>query len=237
MDKNIKTEIERIVKEIFAEKEQANQRKAVTSALEKAKDKLESTKLALEAKELEIAELSAKVEDLEAKLAKASAGDVSEVEAKLEKANETVQSLETKVKELTEAKESLEADLEAKDVELSTVKEELTKVSDELAAIQAEALAKARAEELSKEGVLREGDGQAAQIEKIKAMDDETFQAYKEELVELKKVIAKQLKSSRPDPNKDTAAFNIEPDNNGSTPSPEDIGKAMCSVFGIGSSK
>lgn len=238
MDKNIKMEIERMVKDIFAEKEQANQRKAVTSALEKAKDKLESTKVALEAKEVEIAELVGKVAELEEKLAKASSDDVKEVKSKLESAEETIESLKSQLEEITASKKELEESLEAKDVEMSAVKEEFDKVSEELATIKAEALAKARAEELSKEGVLREGAGLEAQMEKIKAMDDEAFEAYKSELVELRKTIASQLKKADDpkDAGKDSAALNIEPDND-DKPSAEAIGKAMCSVFGIGSDK
>ena len=179
-----------------------------------------------------------KVAELEDKLAKASSDDVEGIKSKLESAEDTVKSLKDKLEEITASKKELEEALEAKDVEMSTVKEEFDKVSEELATIKAEALAKARADELSKEGVLRIGAGLEAQMEKIKAMDDEAFEAYKSELVDLKKTIASQLKKadSPKDAPKDSAALNIEPDNN-DEPSPQDLGKAMCAVFGIGSDK
>jgi len=133
---------------------------------------------------------------------------------------------------LEEAKKAVDKSIEEKEVELAATKEEFDKVSTELNEIKTEQLVASRMDELSSEGVAREGEGREVQVAKIKEMDDEAFAAYKAELVDIKKAVASKLGSSA---STDQAGLNVETETGEGSANTEELGAAFCEAFGIGS--
>jgi len=171
----ITQDVKLIVEEMLQQKEEVAMRKEIEKALTKSADKISELTASLEAKDNEISDWELKVEELESAVA-----DLSD-----------------KVKELETDKQNLEkekSDFEAEKEELVKQAEE---VRTELENIKKDQLAQARFEDLKEAGVeATSGKAVEDQIAKIREMDDEAFEIYKEERVELRKSIIAKLEES-----------------------------------------
>lgn len=159
MDDKLKDQIEKVVTSIFASKEEDTKRKKTEDALHASAEKLTVLQ-----------------EELD-KAIQANTEQTTEVAALLEQ-----------VKTLQEEKAALEQkfqeDLVGLTEEKAKVSDELEKLSLEFSTLKMEIAADKRMAELEKAGVVRE---QASmQRDKVKAMSEEDFSAYRDELVAIK---------------------------------------------------
>ncbi|KKN59916.1 hypothetical protein LCGC14_0537410 [marine sediment metagenome] len=168
-------DVQSIVDGIFKQKEENAMRKETEVALNKSAEKINELAASLEAKESELSELGNKVEEFES----------------------TVAGLSDKISELETEKSDLEKEKDA----FEASKEELTKraetAEEEISNMKKSQLSQIRFEELKKAGVSA-ADEKAIedQISKIREMEDEVFEAYKAERVELRKSIVAELEAS-----------------------------------------
>ena len=165
-------DVQDVVDEIFKQKEEVAMRKQTEDALNKSANKITELSTSLEAKDEELSGFIVKVEELE-----------------------------STVVELSNAKEELEKNLEKAASDFEAEKEELTKRAEtaekDLEGMKKDQLAKARFEELKVEGVSATDEKAIEdQVAKIREMEDEGFEAYKVERIELRKAIVAELEVS-----------------------------------------
>jgi len=172
MSEKLTQDIQEIVDSIFKQKEEVAMRKETEDALNKSANKINELVASLEAKDSELSEMVAKAEELESKITE----------------------LSTKTSELESGLEKEKSDFEA-------TKEELVKraetAEEEIENIKKDQLAKARFGELTEAGVAA-ADEKAIedQISKIRDMEEEMFESYKAERVELRTSIVAELEAS-----------------------------------------
>jgi chromosome segregation ATPase len=174
-DDKLTQDVKSIVDGIFKQKEEVAMRKEIEDALDKSANKINELVETLEAKDTEMSKLEDQVGELEG----------------------TIAELSDKVGELEKEKENLEkekSDFEAEKEELVKQAEE---VKTELDNIKKDQLAQARFNELKEAGVAATDEKAVEdQIAKIREMEDEVFETYKEERVELRKSIVAELEAS-----------------------------------------
>ena len=147
-------------------------RKETEEALNKSAKVINELNESLEAKDEELVNLEAKNEELEL----------------------TVSELSDKAKELEGNLENMKSDFEAKETELT---EQLETAREELDNIKKDQMAKARFEELTNEGVAAAGEEAIKdQVAKIREMEDEEFESYKADRVDLRKSVLASLEAS-----------------------------------------
>lgn len=172
MSDKLTQDIRAEVDNIFKQKEELAMRKQTEEALNKSAEKINELVASLEAKDEELSASASKLEELE----------------------ETVSELSTANKELEKSLEKATSDFE-------TEKEELTKraetAEEELENMKKDQLAQARFEELKNEGVSASGEKAVEdQVAKIREMEDEDFETYKAERIELRKSVIAELEAS-----------------------------------------
>jgi len=186
MEDKLKADIEAIVASIFAKKQESEQKDLMSKALEKSANTIEDLTKALEVKDAEVDELkvslASKEEDSNVK--------ISALEEELASLKETLESKDVEIKE----KASKVEDLESKVSDLETKVSENEK---ELSNMKLEKVVAARMEELKIAKVVSSDSNK--QIEKIKVLNDEEFASYKEELVDLRKLVEAELASEEAD--------------------------------------
>lgn len=172
MSDKLTQDVKGIVDEIFKQKEEVSMRKQTENALNKSADKITELSTSLEAKDEELGGFNAKIEELE----------------------KTVSGLSDVNKGLEENLEKAASDFEAEKSELTKRAETAEKCLEDMKKDQ---LAKARFEELKNEGVAATDEKAVEdQVAKIREMEDEGFEAYKIERIELRKSIVAELESS-----------------------------------------
>ncbi|KKN02498.1 hypothetical protein LCGC14_1117090 [marine sediment metagenome] len=191
MSEKLTQDVQDIVDGIFKQKEEKAMRKETEEALNKSAKKINELAASLEAKESELSELGNKVEELES----------------------TVAGLSDKISEL----ETEKSDLGKEKAEFDSVKEELSKkveaAEEELGNMKKDQLAKARFTELTEAGIAALDEKAIEdQISKIREMEDEVFEAYKAERVELRKSIVAELEASSDDDPDAAAKLKAEED-------------------------
>ena len=172
MSDKLTQDIQSIVDGIFRQKEEVAMRKQTEDALNKSADKITELSTSLEAKDEELGGFTDKVEELE-----------------------------NTVSELSNAKKELEKNLEKATSDFEAEKEELTKraetAEEGLENMKKDQLAQARFEELKSEGVAATDEkAMEDQVAKIREMEDEDFEAYKAERIELRKAVVVELEAS-----------------------------------------
>jgi chromosome segregation ATPase len=137
-----------------------------------------------------------KINELVASL-EAKDKDISELEAKVGEFENTVTELSGKVSELETEKENLEKEKSDFEVEKEELVKEKEAVETKLENIRKDQLATTRFEELKEAGVAAtDEDVIKDQIDKIREMEDEAFEAYRDERVELRKAVIAELEES-----------------------------------------
>jgi len=232
IDLTTKTELEKLVKDIFSKKEDSDKKEMLVAALEDAKSKLIETSNAITERDSEIAEMATKIEELNA--------SVDTLTASVTEKEET---LKAKVEELTNVSEELETEkaktaehesaMEKKDVEVTSMKGEFDKLSSELDTIKKDAVVEKRMSALEEAGLLRsDEEGVVAQREKVSAFSDEEYDAYKVELEEIKASIVASLKDKSTDPkNKDKGNTTLNLEGDDDEPTIKEIGEALSDLF------
>jgi len=158
-------DVKAIVDDIFKQQEEVAMRKETEEALTQSAEKINELTASLEAKDKELEEVAASVEEFE----------------------KTVSELTDKVKELTEEKSSIETEKEE-------LIEKAEKLEAELEAIKKDQLAATRFAELKAEKVAASTDDTIKmQLAKLRDMSDDEFAAYKEERIELRNELMKEL--------------------------------------------
>ena len=171
MDK-LTQDVKSIVDDIFKQNEETAMRKETEEALNKSAEKINELVTSLEAKDAELDGFTAKIEELE----------------------EVVSELSSSNKELEENLDKVKSDFEAE-------KEELVKKAEtaekELEDMKKDQLAKARYEELKNDGVSATDEKAIEdQVAKIREMEDEEFESYKADRVDLRKSVLASLEAS-----------------------------------------
>lgn len=172
MSDKLTQDVQSIVDGIFQQKEEVAMRKQTEDALNKSATKITELSTSLEAKDEELSGFTTKIEELE--------GTVSE---------------------LSDAKKELEENLEKAASDFEAEKGDLTKRAEtaekDLEDMKKDQLAKARFELLKNEGVAATDDKAVEdQVAKIREMEDEGFEAYKTERVELRNSVIAELETS-----------------------------------------
>lgn len=178
MSEKLTQDVQAEVERIFKQKEESKMRKETENALNKSAVKINDLVVSLEAKDGELSEMMTKAEELESKITELS---------------DKISGLETEKKDLETEKSDFEA-----------TKEELVKraeVAEETVEnIKKDQLAKARFEYLKEAGVAAIDEKAIEdQISKIREMEEETFESYKAERVELRTSIVAELEASADD--------------------------------------
>lgn len=156
------------VREALAQKEEADRSEKTAEVLESAKNRIVELTDAVDAKE---AELAASKEEKESLLSK-----VAELEAKTAE-------LQEKIESFNKEKEQLE--------------DRAFKAEAELAGIAADRRLEQRMNELASAKVASVSESaRAAQSAKVREMDDEAFNSYKEELVSMRAELEAELKAA-----------------------------------------
>jgi predicted nucleic acid-binding Zn-ribbon protein len=172
MSDKLTQDVQGIVDGIFQQKEEVAMRKQTEDALNKSADKITELSTSLEAKDEELSGFTTKIEELE-----------------------------STVSELSDAKKELEENLEKAASDFEAEKGDLTKRAEtaekDLEDIKKDQLAKARFEVLKNEGVAATDEKAVEdQVAKIREMEDEGFEAYKTERVELRASVIAELEAS-----------------------------------------
>jgi chromosome segregation ATPase len=155
------------IKEVLAEREEANQLDKVEELLSRAESTINELSETITAKDEELAAVSTVTEGLKAQIEELKAKAV-ELEEKL-----------------------AEADKKAEEREGRAVAAE-----EKLASIEADKKLTVRMEELAEAKVVKAEDKREAQKERVRAMSDEDFIAYKEELVEMRNEVEAELRAA-----------------------------------------
>ena len=223
MDDKLRADIEAIVKSIFANREESEQRAALEQTLEKSASVIEELTTELSSKSDSLVavqgEFAAYKEEMAGKLAQTEA------------------SIEAKDVEIT----ALNEKLTAVDDTVASLTSEKTALADELNGIKLDQAAAARIAELTELKVARQDV--AAQQAKVRAMNEEEYTAYKEELVAIRASILAELETAgsgavadddgaAPPANVDTAAaasaaLNLETASSDTMKTYAELGKAM----------
>lgn len=172
MSDKLAQDVQSIVDSIFRQKEEVAMRKQTEDALNKSADKITELSTSLEAKDEELSGVMVKLEESEITVSELSDTN-KELEKNLEKA---ASDFEAEKGELTQRAETAEGELEN---------------------MKKDQLAKARFEELKGEGVSATDEKAIEdQVAKIREMEDEDFEAYKVERIELRKAVVAELEAS-----------------------------------------
>jgi len=222
--------IKKVVDEIFSQKEKADQ-------MQKTQDALNDSAKVIE-------DLTTSLEEATTEAEKAS----TEAAEKIEAAKAESKEKDSKIEELTTELEAAQKKVEDLEKELSSTKESLEK-------IEKDRLVELRMRELEEAKVSSASDVEA-QKAKIRELSDEEFASYKQDRVDLRKAIEKELEAaastettqegnevsgeegtSTPPPNVDgqagdSAAMNFETSSsNDITSKYAALGKAMAESF------
>lgn len=174
-DDKLTQDVQSIVDSIFKQKEEVAMRQEIEDALHKSADKINELSTSLEAKDGELSESGSKVDELES----------------------TVAGLSDKVRELETEKESLEKEKSDFEVEKEELIKQSEEVKTELENIKKDQLAQTRFEGLKEAGVAATDEKAIEdQIDKIREMEEEVFEAYRDERVELRKSVIAELEAS-----------------------------------------
>lgn len=178
MSEKLTQDVQDIVDSIFKQKEEVAMRRETEDALNKSANKINTLVVSLEAKDGELSEMVTKAEELESKIAELS---------------EKVSGLETEKKDLEKEKSDFEA-----------TKDELVKraetAEEEVGNIKKDQLVKSRFDDLKEAGIAAIDEKAIEdQISKIRDMEEEVFESYKAERVELRKSIVAELEASAGD--------------------------------------
>jgi len=179
MDEKLRADIEEIVKSIFANREESDQRAALEQTLEKSAKVIEDLTDELAAVKEELAtskETASRAnEDLVSKLA-ASEDSIEKKDIEITALTEKFTASESKIEELTKEKAELTSQLEN---------------------IKLDQLVASRMAELVEMKIARKD--QDVQSSKVRAMSDEEFEAYKAELVDVRNSIMAELETTTED--------------------------------------
>ncbi len=191
MSEKLTQDVQAEVERIFKQKEESDMRKETENALNKSAVKINDLGASLEAKDSELSEMMAKAEELESKITELS---------------EKISGLETEKEDLGKEKSDLEA-----------TKEELVKraetAEETVENIKKDQLAKARFECLKEAGVAAIDEKAIEdQISKIREMEEEIFESYKAERVELRTSIVAELEASVGDDPDADATLTVDED-------------------------
>lgn len=168
LTQDIRTEVDNI----FKQKEEVAMRKQTEEALNRSAEKINELVASLEAKDVEVSELGSKLSELE----------------------ETVSELSIANKDLKESLEKATSDFEAENEELTKRAETAEK---ELEDMKKDQLAQARFVELKDKGVSATDEAAIKdQVAKIREMEEEAFEAYMAERVELRNSVIAELEAS-----------------------------------------
>jgi len=181
----IKEIVQTVVGDSLTEKERAKALATIEPVIAEATKKLTELAEALEGKNSELAVKEESIEALNSRIVELE-GTITNNKTLLDEATATMANLETKLSEK-----------EKEFIELSSLNETLNNESSELKnklnEIEKQKILVARVEELKESKVLRSGDAEKAQIEKVKELSNEEFSAYKAELVSLREEFIKSL--------------------------------------------
>jgi len=167
MDDTLKKDIEMLVTKIFSEKEEVAQRQATQDALRDSANVLEDLKKTLEVKETEAA---ATITTLK-----------SDIATKDEEIATLIAKVEASTKEVTEAATVVE-----------TVKQELLVATEALDNFKKDRAAELRVAELIEAKVIT-SDKITEQASKVRSMTDEEFATYKQDRIQLREAVIKEL--------------------------------------------
>lgn len=173
MDDTLKKDIELIVTKIFSEKEETAQKQATQDALRDSANIIEELKKSFETKE---AEAAAKINSL-----------TTEVTTKDAEIAELNKKLEVVTKESTELAASVEL-----------VKKELVVANEALDNIKKDRATEIRVAELVEAKVVT-SDKVTEQASKVRNMTDEEFASYKQDRIQLREAIVKELATNSTD--------------------------------------
>ena len=167
MDEILKKDIELLVTKIFSEKEEVNQRQATQEALRDSANVIEDLKKTLEIKEVE------------------AATAITALKAEIATKDAEVVALTTKVEAVTK---------EAAEVATATevIKQELATATEALDNLKKDRTAEIRVAELVEAKVIT-SDKITEQASKVRNMTDEEFATYKQDRIQLREAVIKEL--------------------------------------------
>jgi myosin heavy subunit len=188
MTDQLNLDVRKALDDVLKERDDVAMRQETEEALLKSTEKINELVSSLEAKDNEASALVTKVDELE----------------------KVVAELSGKVSALTTEKENLEKEKTTFQAEKDELLKRAQAVEETLANITKDQLAKTRFDELKISGVATtEAKAMEGQLAKVREMTDEEFAAYKNERVELRKVILAELEA-KPAPVVEPAAV-VEP--------------------------
>lgn len=170
--KQIKEQVKAQVSSVFSEEDVNTQKKILEELLQETQEDIANLSEQIASKEVDLAEHVSKIEEL--------TGKVEEMEGVVTQAKEESGKSLTTISELTEQRDSLQTKLD--EVEKLRVVE-------------------ARIKDLDAAKVLRQGDAAEKQKAFIMKMDDDSFEEYKNQLIETRKELEESLKATLVDPN------------------------------------
>jgi chromosome segregation ATPase len=170
--KELKTQVQEIVDELFSAKEEADIRKNTEKELEKSATMISDLTKSLEDKNSEVSELEEKISESDSRIA--------ELESELEAAKNQVS--------------EKEEELSKRDKSLTKKDEEIAAVNHKLEEINKDKVAEKRMTDLEEAGVAN--SDQEFQVAKVREMTDEEFASYKEELTAIRQAIVDELKKA-----------------------------------------
>lgn len=170
MDENLKKDIELLVTKIFSEKEEVAQRQATQEALRDSANLVEDIKKTLEIKEVEAAAAITALKDTVV----AKDAEIAELKLKVESTS----------KEVSEAIQAVEE-----------AKKEAVEAIDTLTAFKKDRAAELRVSELVAAKVIT-ADKIVEYSSKVRDMTDEEFTTYKQDRVQLREAVIKELESA-----------------------------------------
>lgn len=167
MDETLKKDIELLVTKIFSEKEEVNQRQATQEALRDSANVIEDLKKTLETKEVE------------------AATAITALNAEIAAKDAEVATLNTKVEAVTKEISEITSVSEIMKQELATATEALDNLKKDRAA-------EIRVAELIEAKVIT-SDKVTEQASKVRSMTDEEFATYKQDRIQLREAVIKEL--------------------------------------------
>lgn len=174
MTDQLNQDVRKALDDVLKERDDVAMRKETEEALLKSTEKINELVSSLEAKDNETSALVTKVDELE----------------------KVVAELSGKVSTLTIEKENLEKEKTTFQAEKDELLKRAKAVEETLDNIKKDQLAKTRFDELKISGVATtEAKAMEGQLAKVREMTDEEFAAYKNERVELRKVILSELEA------------------------------------------
>lgn len=174
MTDQLNQDVRKALDDVLRERDDVAMRKETEEALLKSTEKINELVSSLEAKDNEASALVTKVDELE----------------------KVVAELSGKVSALTIEKENLEKEKTTFQAEKDELLKRAQAVEETLNNIKKDQLARTRFDELKINGVAAtEAKAMEGQLAKVREMTDEEFAAYKNERVELRKVILSELET------------------------------------------